>query len=59
MAVEGDSHAVKPKRVLVSYSHDSEEHRTRIRRLADQLRADGIDELVPLELIGIWLGLGE
>ena len=46
MAVEVDSNAVSPKRVLISYSHESEEHRTRIRRLADQLRADGIDAMI-------------
>src|SRR5215470_19573224 len=46
MAAEVDSNAVSPKRVLISYSHESEEHRTRIRRLADQLRADGIDAMI-------------
>lgn len=30
-------------RVLISYSHDSEEHRQAIRRLADRLRQAGVD----------------
>jgi hypothetical protein len=30
-------------RVFVSYTHDSTAHRQRVVRLADQLRADGID----------------
>lgn len=34
---------MKPPRVLLSYSHDSPEHADRVRRLADALRADGVD----------------
>lgn len=30
-------------RVFISYSHDSPEHRTRVRELSGRLRADGID----------------
>ena len=30
-------------RVFISYSHDSTEHEQRVRALADQLRADGVD----------------
>ncbi|HYV47836.1 MAG TPA: NB-ARC domain-containing protein [Myxococcaceae bacterium] len=30
-------------RVFISYSHDSDEHRDRVRQLAARLRADGID----------------
>jgi len=30
-------------RVFISYSHDSEEHRERVRQLAASLRADGLD----------------
>ncbi len=30
-------------RVFISYSHDSGEHRARVRRLADQLRYEGVD----------------
>ncbi|MEM7014411.1 MAG: SEFIR domain-containing protein, partial [Verrucomicrobiota bacterium] len=34
----------RPPRVLISYSHDSENHRDRVRNLADRLRAEeGID----------------
>ena len=29
-------------RVFVSYSHDSQEHRTRVRQLVDQLRSEGV-----------------
>lgn len=32
-----------PTKVFISYSHDSEEHALRVRRLSDRLRADGID----------------
>jgi hypothetical protein len=31
------------KRILISYSHDSDEHRVRVRQLADSLRRDGLD----------------
>src|SRR5262245_9736683 len=30
-------------RVFISYSHDSEEHRERVRRLVARLRGDGVD----------------
>src|SRR6185295_5395206 len=30
-------------RIFISYSHDSEEHRERVRQLADRLRNDGVD----------------
>jgi S1-C subfamily serine protease len=33
-------------RVFVSYSHDSATHKDRVRNLADQLRADGIDAVI-------------
>src|SRR2546423_3358079 len=33
----------QPKRVFISYSHDSPEHESRVRDLAQQLRADGVD----------------
>lgn len=33
----------KPPRVLISYSHETEEHRARVLALAQQLRADGVD----------------
>lgn len=32
-----------PTRVFISYSHDTEEHRERVRALAVQLRSEGID----------------
>jgi len=32
-----------PIRLFVSYTHDSEEHKHRIRELADRLRTDGVD----------------
>jgi hypothetical protein len=32
-----------PPRVLISYSHESEEHRARVLALAQQLRKDGVD----------------
>jgi SEFIR domain len=35
--------ASDPPKVFISYSHDSSEHTRRVRALADQLRADGID----------------
>jgi hypothetical protein len=31
------------ERVFISYSHDSVEHTRRVRALADQLRADGVE----------------
>jgi len=33
-------------RVFISYSHDSDEHRDRVLRFADRLRADGIDAII-------------
>ncbi len=38
--------AQQPKRVLISYSQESDEHRARIRKLADQLRTHGIDAMI-------------
>ena len=35
--------ASDPPKVLISYSHDSPEHQKRVLRLANRLRADGID----------------
>ncbi len=35
-----------PKRVLISYSQESDDHRARVRRLADQLRTQGIDAVI-------------
>ena len=34
---------IEPPRVLISYSHDSEDHSTRVRQLSDRLRSDGVD----------------
>jgi hypothetical protein len=34
---------VAPFRVFISYTHESEQHRARVLRLANQLRVDGID----------------
>ena len=48
-------------KVFISYSHDSEEHRARVRALADRLRADGVDctidlyEPAPAEIWPIWM----
>jgi hypothetical protein len=41
--VSGDEPASKPPRVLISYSHESEEHVARVLALAQQLRADWVD----------------
>ncbi len=38
--------AQRPKRVLISYAQESDDHRARIRKLADQLRAHGIDAMI-------------
>lgn len=46
MIVQSDSQPENPKRVLISYSQESDEHRARIRALADQLRAHGIDAMI-------------
>ena len=35
-----------PPRVLVSYSHDSPEHKQRVLELAERLRADGVDATI-------------
>lgn len=35
--------ALRPKRVFISYSHDSAEHKLRVLELANRLRQDGID----------------
>jgi hypothetical protein len=35
--------ASDPPKVLISYSHDSPEHRQRVLGLAERLRTDGID----------------
>lgn len=34
------------RRVFISYNHDSPEHARRVRALADQLRADGIESWI-------------
>jgi hypothetical protein len=39
-ALQDDEH---PVRVFISYSHDSEAHKLRIRELADRLRDEGVD----------------
>lgn len=36
-------------RVFISYSHDSAEHRDRVRRLADRLIRDGVDCVIDLD----------
>lgn len=41
--MSGDGSEVKPPRVLISYSHESDEHRARVLALAQQLRKDGVD----------------
>jgi hypothetical protein len=50
------------KRVFISYSHDSEQHRRRVRQLADSLRIWGVDARIdqyestdPLEGWPIWM----
>jgi tetratricopeptide (TPR) repeat protein len=42
---KGICHMTKTKmiKVFISYSHDSEEHKTRVRALADDLRRDGLE----------------
>jgi tetratricopeptide (TPR) repeat protein len=48
-------------KVFISYSHDSEEHRDRVRALADRLCVDGVDctidqyEPSPAEIWPIWM----
>lgn len=34
---------VRSMRVFISYTHDGDDHRKRILRLADRLRADGVE----------------
>jgi hypothetical protein len=46
MANEIDATQGKPKRVLISYSQESDEHRARVRKLADQLCTEGIDAII-------------
>lgn len=46
MANEIDAMQGKPKRVLISYSQESDEHRARVRTLADQLCSEGIDAII-------------
>lgn len=41
-----DSLAAVPPKVFISYSHDSEEHKDRVRLLADRLREDGVDATI-------------
>ncbi len=43
MAVEEDRSEKKPVRVFISYSHDSDEHRERVRGLGASLSRDGCD----------------
>lgn len=35
-----------PPQVFISYSHDSEAHKDRVRRLAEQLRKDGVAAMI-------------
>src|SRR5215216_600840 len=35
--------AQTPPKVFISYSHDSVEHKRRVRRLSDRLRQEGVD----------------
>jgi hypothetical protein len=46
MSMTVDFNTAPLKRVMISYSQESESHSARIRRLADQLRADGIDAII-------------
>ena len=38
----------QPRRVFISYSHDSEEHEERVLELANRLRSEGIDAWIDL-----------
>lgn len=42
----GSSSMSNPPRVLISYSHDSPEHKQRVLELSERLRADGIDATI-------------
>ena len=46
MAVQADAVRSGSKRVLISYSQESDEHRARVRKLADQLVVNGIDAII-------------
>jgi tetratricopeptide (TPR) repeat protein len=56
-----DSLDLTPPKVFISYSHDSEEHKERVRLLADRLRQDGVDatidqyEISPPEGWPVWM----
>jgi len=41
--VERQAAVAQPARVFVSYSHDSAEHKSRVRALSDRLRLDGVE----------------
>jgi len=41
-----------PPRVFISYSHDSEPHRAAVLKLANKLRADGVDAILDLYVNG-------
>lgn len=43
MGLSGNKEESKTIKVFISYSHDSEEHKARVLKLSNQLRADGID----------------
>ncbi|HEY0431235.1 MAG TPA: SEFIR domain-containing protein, partial [Pyrinomonadaceae bacterium] len=40
------------KKVFISYSHDSDEHRDRVLALSERLRADGIETILDQYLNG-------
>lgn len=46
MNQNADSTIEQSKRVLISYSHESDEHIARVLRLADALRSHGIDAMI-------------
>ena len=46
MSVDFDPNSTRPKRVLISYSQESDERRARVRILADQLVTNGIDAVI-------------
>jgi len=41
----GEANSFAMSTVFISYNHDSEEHKSRVRRLADSLRNDGVTSL--------------
>ncbi len=45
---EGITGQTKPKQVFISYSHDSELHKARVKKLADQLTQEGISCILDL-----------